>query len=74
MNGWNGHCELTEIMLKMTLIMIGQNQSLQTTQIKFDINNGINLLHWVRTLLITKPRNVRLVSNESICRRQNKFE
>ena len=43
MIGWNGHRELTEIILKMALNMIGLNQSLQTTQIKFDPNDGIDL-------------------------------
>ena len=49
MNGCNGHCELTETMLKMALNMIGLNQSLQTTHVKFDSNDGINLCDWVKT-------------------------
>ena len=54
MNGCNGHRELTEIMLKMALSMIGLNQSLQTTQIKFDPNDGINLCDLVKTLTTEK--------------------
>ena len=49
MNGCNGHRELTEIMLKMAWNMIGLNQSLQTTQINFDPNDGINVCGWVKT-------------------------
>ena len=54
MNGWNGLRELTETMLKMALNMKGLNQSLLTTQIKFDPNNGINLCDWVRLGLLEK--------------------
>ena len=49
MNGWNGHRELTETMLKMALNMQGLYQPLQMTQIKFDPNNGINLCDWVKS-------------------------
>ena len=48
MNGWNGLHELTGTMLKVVLNMKGLNQSLQTTQIKFDLNNGINLCDLVK--------------------------
>ena len=54
MNGWNGHRELTETMLKMALNMKGLNQSLQTTQIKFDPSSGINLCNWVKLGLLEK--------------------
>ena len=56
MNGWNGHRELTETMMKMGLNMKGLNKSLQTTQIKFDPNNGINLCDWVKLGLLEKRR------------------
>ena len=49
MNGCNSHRDLREVMLKMALNMIGLNQSLQTTQLKFNPNVGINLCDWVKT-------------------------
>ena len=48
MNGWNGQSELTETMLKMALNLKGLNKQLQTTQIKFYPNDGINLCDWVK--------------------------
>ena len=60
MNGCNGHRELTETMLKMALNMKGLNQSLQTTQIKFDPNSGINLYDWVKLGLLQKKEKMRL--------------
>ena len=54
MNGWNGHHELTETMLKTAVNMKCLNQSLQTKQIKFDSNNGINLCDWVKLGLVEK--------------------
>ena len=35
---------------------MGLNQSLQTTQIKFDPDDGINLLDWVRTYASRKQK------------------
>ena len=57
MNGSNGHRKLTETMLKMALNVKGLNQSLQTTQIKFDHNNGINQCDWVKLGLLEKEEN-----------------
>ena len=56
MNGRNGHRELTEAMLKTALNMKGLKQTLQTTQIKFDLNDGINLCDWVKTSATGKKR------------------
>ena len=49
MNGRNGRHKLTEATMKMAFHMKGPKQTLQTTQIKFDPNDGINLCDWVKT-------------------------